>query len=186
MRVNLIEAATDTMDVLKTMMADEDFLALFDRVVSAIHLTLYHRRKIFICGCGGSASQASHFAAELMGWYGDRHRGPKACIALTTDTSLLTAISNDDDFDAVFARQIEALGSDFDLLICLSTSGDSEVVVRAQKAAQASGLQVISLTGERVGRLSGDVVLRVPASSTPRIQEIHMILLHAIAASVAP
>lgn len=137
--------------------------------------------KILVFGNGGSASDAQHFAAELVGRF-MRERRALASIALTTDTSILTALANDYAFDRVFARQVEALGRPGDVALGISTSGQSANVLAAFAAARALGLSVVALTGRdggEVGR-AADIHINVPSPSTARVQEVHRTLLHAI------
>ncbi len=139
------------------------------------------RGKVLAFGNGGSAADAQHFAAELVGRY-LRERRALPAIALTVDTSILTAVANDYGFDRVFARQIEALGAPGDVAFGISTSGGSPNVVAALKAARAHGLTTIALTGGDggpVGR-AADIHINVPDRATPRVQEVHRTLLHVI------
>jgi len=136
-------------------------------------------KKILICGNGGSAADAQHIAAELVGYYETRRRAWPA-IALTTDTSALTAVSNDLGFEHVFARQVAGLAQPGDVLIAITTSGKSKNVLRAVEQAKESGCKIIALVGasaETLGSLS-DVVVTVPASRTSRIQEAHITIGH--------
>jgi D-sedoheptulose 7-phosphate isomerase len=135
--------------------------------------------RILICGNGGSAADAQHFAAELSGRY-VKERRALAGIALTVDTSALTAIGNDYGFDQVFARQVEALGRPGDLLVGISTSGNSPNVLLAVAAAKALGMRTLALVGRDGGRLKllADDALVVPCAVTARIQEIHMMTYH--------
>ncbi len=135
--------------------------------------------KILFCGNGGSAADAQHLAAELMGRY-LKDRAPLPALALTVDTSALTAIANDYAFDEVFARQLHGIGRAGDLLVGLSTSGNSGNVLRAVETAKAMGIFTIGLTGEAGGRLVGlvDVAIRVPATRTNSIQEMHIVVGH--------
>ena len=139
--------------------------------------------KILLFGNGGSAAEAQHFAAELVN--GMRHRGrpPIPAVALTTDTSSLTAIGNDRGFALVFARQVEALGRPGDVAIALTASGTSPNVVEALKTARAKSLVTVGLTGEGGGEIGplADHLLDVPSRSTPRIQEAHLFILHILA-----
>jgi D-sedoheptulose 7-phosphate isomerase len=133
--------------------------------------------KILLCGNGGSAADAQHLAAEFVSTLTlDNRRPAIPAIALTTDTSILTAIANDFGFDGVFARQVEALGRTGDVLIGISTSGGSADVVRAFEQAEAQGLRRIALTGEGGGVLAAmaDVAVRVPSGETSHIQECHI------------
>lgn len=136
--------------------------------------------RIFVCGNGGSAADAQHFAAELVGRF-ERERRGVAAHALTTDTSLLTALANDHGYDAVFERQVTALGARGDVLVAISTSGESESVVRAVEAAQRLGMASIVLVGRGGGRLArvpGVIVVCVPSDRTCRIQEVHTMVVH--------
>lgn len=142
-------------------------------------------RRIYICGDGGSAAEAQHFAAELVGRFlVDRPALP--CIALTADTSVLTAIANDYDFEQVFERQAEALLAEGDVLLVLSTSGLSVNVLKAAALARRRGVKVVGLTGATGGQLKElcDVCLAVPAETSPRVQEGHLVLLHVLATLV--
>ncbi len=135
--------------------------------------------KILVCGNGGSAADAQHFAAELTGRY-VRERRALAAIALTTDTSSLTALGNDYSFDRIFARQVEALGRPGDLLVGISTSGNSANVIAAVESAHALGLRTVGLLGKDGGRLKAlvDDPLVVPSTVTARIQEVHLMVYH--------
>lgn len=135
--------------------------------------------RILVCGNGGSAADAQHLAAELSGRY-VKERRALAGIALTTDTSALTAIGNDYGFDQVFSRQVEALGRPGDLLIGISTSGNSPNVIRAVASARDLGLRTLGLLGRDGGRLAGlmDEALVVPSTVTARIQEVHQMVYH--------
>ena len=140
--------------------------------------------KILSCGNGGSAGDAQHFSSEMLNRFEQERRGLPA-IALTTDTSTLTSIANDYSYERVFSRQVEALGRNGDVLLAISTSGNSTNVNRAIEAAHACGMQVIALSGKAGGSMkealqAGDVELRVPADSTARIQETHLLLIHCI------
>ena len=141
-------------------------------------------RKIMACGNGGSAADAQHLAAELVGRF-ERERPELAAIALTTDSSILTAVANDYGYDEVFARQVRALGQTGDVLLAISTSGDSPNVLAAARAAQSRSMPVIALTGKGGGKLgalmgAGDVHLCVPHERTMRIQEVHLLIVHCL------
>ena len=137
--------------------------------------------KVLVCGNGGSASDAQHFAAELVGRF-ERERRALASIALTTDTSILTALANDYSYTRVFARQVEAIGRRGDVLIGISTSGGSANVLEAFAVAKAAGLTTVALTGRDGGAVgaSADIHINVPSPSTARAQEVHRTLLHAV------
>ena len=146
--------------------------------------TLANDGKFLICGNGGSAADAQHFAAEMTGRF-EKERMELAAIALTTDTSALTAIGNDYGFDHIFSKQVRALGRKGDVLVGISTSGNSGNVIEAIKAAHENGMHVIALTGRDGGKIAhllkeGDVLLNVPYPRTARIQEVHILLIHAI------
>jgi D-sedoheptulose 7-phosphate isomerase len=133
--------------------------------------------KILLCGNGGSAGDAQHLATEFVSTLTvDRRRDAIPAIALTTDSSLLTAIANDFGFDGVFARQVEALGREGDVLVGISTSGNSENVVQAFERARATGIRTIALTGESGGKLGAlaDIEINVPSSETSHVQEAHI------------
>jgi D-sedoheptulose 7-phosphate isomerase len=140
---------------------------------------------ILVCGNGGSAADAQHFAAELVCRV-RRDRRAVPSIALTTDTSTLTAIGNDLGFDRLFARQIEALAREGDVLLAISTSGESINVLEAAKTAREQGCRVVALTGEGGGKLAehADLLLAVPSAVVSRIQEIHALCIHVLAESV--
>lgn len=144
-----------------------------------IGTALRAERKLLICGNGGSAADAQHLAAELTGRFETERRGYPA-IALTTDSSALTAIGNDYGFDRVFSRQVEALAQPGDLLLVISTSGNSANLVSATKAAQARDVRVIGLLGRDGGALGRcvDLPLVVDVPRTARIQEAHLVILH--------
>lgn len=140
--------------------------------------------KILSCGNGGSAGDAQHFSSELINRF-ERERRALPAIALTTESSTLTAIANDYDYDRLFVRQIEALGARGDILLAISTSGNSENVCRAVTAAQDQGMIVVAFTGKNGGRLAGllndtDCELRAAADSTARIQEMHLLFIHCL------
>jgi phosphoheptose isomerase len=138
--------------------------------------------KVLLCGNGGSAADAQHFATELVGRFKDDRRRALPAIALNSDTTMLTAWSNDFTFEGVFARQVEALGSPGDVLIAISTSGESTNVLRALEEARSRGLRSIALLGRDGGaaRRLADVSLVVPSRDTQHIQEVHIVLIHLI------
>jgi D-sedoheptulose 7-phosphate isomerase len=155
-------------------------------VRAAEHLVhcLKHEGKVLACGNGGSAADAQHFSAELLNRF-EMERPGLPAIALTTDTSALTSIANDYAFAAVFAKQVQALGRRGDILLAISTSGNSPNVVAAVQAAQACGMQTIALNGRDGGQIAGmlkqdDVEVRVNSLSTARIQEVHILIIHCL------
>jgi D-sedoheptulose 7-phosphate isomerase len=154
------------------------------RAGEALAQALKGGRKVLACGNGGSAADSQHFAAEMVGRF-ERERPGLPGIALTTDTSALTAIANDYDFDRVFSKQVEALGQAGDFLLAISTSGNSSNVVEAIKAAHAKGLVVIALTGRDGGAMGKmlrpqDFHLNVAHPRTMRVQEIHLLAIHCL------
>ena len=169
-----------------------DAIALHERVraagletaaaaAAAITASLRQDGKVLVFGNGGSAADAQHMAAELVGRFARERRG-YAAIALTTDASVVTSLSNDYGYDRVFERQIEALGRPGDVAIGITTSGGSVNVVRALEAARGRKLTTIALTGRDGGAAgrTADLHINVPSDSTPRVQEVHMTLLHII------
>ena len=140
--------------------------------------------KIMACGNGGSAADSQHFAAELVNRF-EKERPPLAAIALTTDTSTLTSIANDYRYEDVFAKQLRALGRAGDVLLAISTSGNSPNVIAAIHAAHALGVAVVALTGKSGGKIAAllgpeDIHLCVPAERTARIQEVHLLTIHCL------
>jgi len=134
--------------------------------------------KILWCGNGGSAADAQHLATELMGGMSDHDRMPIPSIALTTDSSFITAWSNDTDYDSIFSRQVQGLGEEGDVLVGISTSGNSENVINALKQAKYKNLKTIAFTGKTGGSLDGiaDITIKVPSDNTQRIQESHIMI----------
>jgi D-sedoheptulose 7-phosphate isomerase len=140
--------------------------------------------KILACGNGGSAADSQHFAAELLNRF-EMERPGLAAMALTTDTSTLTSIANDYDFEQIFSKQVRALGHKNDLLLAISTSGNSKNVLAAVAAAHENGMGVVALTGRNGGKMTeilqaSDIHVCVPAQSTARIQEVHLLTLHCL------
>ncbi len=140
--------------------------------------------KVLACGNGGSAADAQHFAAEFVGRY-ERERPELGAIALTTDSSIITAIANDYDFTVIFSKQVRALGAAGDVLLAISTSGNSANIIAAIEAAHARDMTVVALTGKGGGKIGAmlretDVHICVPHDRTARIQEVHLLTLHCI------
>ncbi len=140
--------------------------------------------KVMACGNGGSAADSQHFAAELLNRF-EKERPPLAAIALTTDTSTLTSIANDYRYEDVFAKQVQALGRNGDVLLAISTSGNSPNVIEAIHVAHARGIAVVALTGRQGGKIAAllgpdDIHLCVPAERTARIQETHLLVIHCL------
>lgn len=174
-----------TARLLDAMAADAALCAATAQATETCIAALRAGRKLLFCGNGGSAADAQHWAGELVSRFNYDRPGLPA-IALTTDSSILTAIGNDYGYDRVFARQVEALGVAGDVLVAISTSGNSPNVVAAIEAARARGIATIGFTGQGGGSMATlcDVCIRIPSASTPRIQEGHEVLGHALCAMV--
>jgi D-sedoheptulose 7-phosphate isomerase len=161
--------------------------ALAPEIDKAAHLmaqSLLNDGKLLSCGNGGSAADAQHFSGELLGRF-ERERPGLPAIALTTDSSTITAIANDYQYADIFAKQVSALGQSGDVLLAFSTSGNSENVLRAIAAAHSRGLKVVALTGRDGGAIARslnpeDIEVRVPADRTCRIQEVHLLVIHCL------
>ncbi len=174
-----------TLENFQRMAADAALAAQIEQAVALCVDALKAGRKILFAGNGGSAADAQHWAGELVSrFYYDRPGLP--AIALTTDTSILTAIGNDYGYDYTFARQIEALGQQGDVFVAISTSGRSKNIMRALEACEAKGVRVIGFTGEHGGDMKDrcDICFRVPSSETPRIQEGHEFIGHLLCALI--
>lgn len=170
-----IKAKQESSEVLK---------AQITKAIEAMASSLKSGNKILSCGNGGSAADAQHFSAELVCRF-ERERPALAAIALTVDTSALTAISNDYHYDEIFARQIDALAKPNDVLLAISTSGFSPSIVRAIEQAHIQKMTVVALTGRDGGQVAkilnnNDIEIRVPSESTARIQEVHLLTIHCL------
>lgn len=177
----IIEHLQASIDVKTSILEDESLLALIEQVATAIINAYQCGKKVLICGNGGSAADAQHIAAEFVGkFYKERRSLP--ALALHANTSVLTAIGNDYGYETVFARQIEAYGAVGDVLIGISTSGNSPNVIQAVEKAKEIGVLTVAMTGGKDSKLSeeADICLRVPSTDTPRIQEAHITLGHII------
>lgn len=170
---------------IETKLAAVDALATpIDAAASAMIDCLRGGGKILSCGNGGSAGDAQHFSSEMLNRF-DRDREGFAAVALTTDASTVTAIANDYDYTEVFAKQVRALGRKGDVLLAISTSGNSPNVSKAVAAAHERHMRVVALSGRDGGAmagalLDGDIELRVPSDVTARIQEVHLLCIHAL------
>lgn len=174
----IAERFTDHLDVFGKTMEQMDVIQLMaERCKEALKAG----NKVLFCGNGGSAADAQHLAAELIGRF-QKERRSLASIALTTDTSILTAVANDYGYDEVFARQVKGLGRSGDVLIGISTSGNSANVVKAALKARDTGMHTIAFTGEGGGKLKDicDITFAVPSKVTARIQEMHIMVGHII------
>jgi D-sedoheptulose 7-phosphate isomerase len=169
----------ESLEVKRALLEDKELLSLIAVVSEQFVSALTRGRKILLFGNGGSAADAQHIAAELVGRF-QTERAPLPALALTVNTSALTAIGNDYGYENVFARQVDALGGEGDIAVGISTSGKSPNVLKALGTAKAKGLVTIALTG-RDGRMLKEVArycICVPADSTPRIQEAHILIGH--------
>ncbi|MBJ18149.1 MAG: phosphoheptose isomerase [Deltaproteobacteria bacterium] len=176
---------SEAIEILEACLGDAALLEAMERTVDLVTDTLDRGGRILVCGNGGSMSDAMHFAEELSGRFRERRRALPA-LALS-DPAVLTCIANDFGFEEVFARQVEAHGRAGDLLLVLSTSGDSKNVLRAVQVARERGLKTVGMTGRDSGALSGqaDVTVLVPrAKQSDRIQEVHLVLLHGLIESI--
>ena len=161
--------------------------AIAESIVAAGHVmsdALLADGKILSCGNGGSAADAQHFSSELLNRF-EMERPGLPAMALTTDASTVTSISNDYSYEEIFSKQVRALGKPGDVLLGISTSGNSENVIRAIDAAHERGMKVVAFSGRDGGRMAdmfaeGDVEIRVPATRTARIQEVHLLVIHCL------
>lgn len=166
---------------LQNLLANEARLKSIEDVAQLIINTIKSGNKLMICGNGGSAADAQHMAGEFVCMF-YKARNPLPAIALTTDTSVITAISNDYAYGQVFARQVMAIGKTGDILLGISTSGSSKNILEAFKVAQEMDIKTILLTGKEekdIARIS-DILIKTPSSDTPRIQEMHLLIEHVI------
>ncbi len=163
--------------VIEQLLIDE--ISIIEECAELIYKTFADGKKVLVCGNGGSAADAQHIAAEFVGRY-ETERKALPVIALTTDTSAITALGNDYGFERIFSRQIEALGEKKDLLIAISTSGNSSNVNAAVMSARQIGCKTIGLTGSTGKKLASlcDIGILVPAKRTARIQEAHIVIGH--------
>ena len=162
----------------------EELIIPIKHAANCISDSLLNEGKILSCGNGGSAGDAQHFSAELLNRFEIERPGLPA-VALTTDSSTLTAIANDYEYDQIFSKQILALGTNRDVLLAISTSGNSSNIVKAVQAAHERNMIVLSLTGNKGGKLAkllkgDDIEIRVPSDRTARIQEIHLLVIHCL------
>ncbi len=171
-----------SIDTKQALINDTKRLEGLLAVAEVASTTIKAGHKIMLCGNGGSAADSQHIAAELIGRF-EKERRSMAAIALTTDTSALTAIGNDYGYDQVFARQVEGLGQSGDLLIGISTSGNSKNVVKAMEVAQSKGIRTVALVGDKpegAMQAIADYVLAAPSTNTARIQECHILIMHTL------
>ena len=181
MKALITGTITQTIFNLQMLLSNDTTLEKIEDVAQTIISAIKFGNKLLICGNGGSAADAQHMAGEFVcRFYKDRE--PLPAIALTTDTSVITAISNDYAYDQIFARQVKALGKKGDILFGISTSGASKNILEAFKVAREMGIKTILLTGKEeksIGPYS-DIIIKTPSSDTPRIQEMHLLIEHII------
>lgn len=178
----LIQSSIEsTRGTIGDVLADGALLAALEQAGALCVAALKAGHKILLAGNGGSAADCQHIAAELVGRLNYDRPGLSA-VALTTDTSALTAIGNDYGYERVFSRQVEALGQKGDVLMAFSTSGNSANILAALEAAKKRGMPTIGLSGKTGGKMAGtcDVILRIPSTHTPNIQECHIMFGHII------
>ena len=182
-RGRIIEDLKGSRDLLTDTLADEGLVAVVGNATQRVIEALRAGHKILIAGNGGSAADAQHIAGELVGRF-NFDRAPLPALALTTDSSILTAIGNDYGYEQIFARQVQALGRAGDVLLCISTSGRSQNILAALQAARKGGLVTIGLTGGSSGDMDDlcDFLIRVPSIRTPFIQQVHITIAHIICA----
>ncbi len=164
---------------------DMAFASTVTKAGDALIAALKNGKTVLVAGNGGSAAEAQHLAAEIVGRYKKERRGLPS-IALTTDTSILTAVANDYSYDNIFSRQVEALGRAGDVLVLLSTSGNSENLIRAAAQAKKQSVVTIGLLGKGGGAMANviDIPVIVPSDDTPRIQEVQLLIAHALSERV--
>lgn len=171
----------ESIDVKQRLLSDPQLLAQIDSAVVAIVEMYRNGGKLYLCGNGGSAADAQHIAAELTGRF-YKNRKALSAEAMHANGSYITAVANDYSFDDIYSRMVEGFCTSNDVLIGLSTSGNSPNIVAAFRAAQQKGMLTIALTGEKGGELKAfsDILINVPSTCTPRIQEVHILIGHII------
>jgi len=175
------KAISESVSVKEKILNDDTIIKTIENIVNTCVSTYKNDGKVLFCGNGGSAADAQHLAAELSGrFYYDRP--PLNSEALHVNTSYLTAVGNDYGYDMVFSRMLKGIGRKGDVLIGLSTSGNSKNVIKAFEQAKESGITTVALTGEGGGKMAdiADLVIKVPSNDTPRIQEAHILIGHII------
>jgi D-sedoheptulose 7-phosphate isomerase len=176
-----LDQISQTINLLEVMRLDSNIVSIMDDVSDVCVNCLRNGGKILLAGNGGSAADAQHIAGEIVSRFAF-DRPALAAVALTTDTSIMTAISNDYGYEKLFQRQIQAIGNRGDIFISYSTSGNSQNIIAALHEAKTKGLICVGLTGNRQGAMNElcDYLFAVPASSTPKIQEGHLVIGHAL------
>jgi D-sedoheptulose 7-phosphate isomerase len=179
--MRIIESIKQSIEVKQAILSSTHLLSEIRKVAVACISAYSRGNKVLLCGNGGSAADAQHIAAELSGrFYYDRP--PLSAEALHTNSSFVTAVANDYSYEDIYSRAVQASGKKGDVLIGISTSGNSENVIRAMKTARGMGLQTIGFTGETGGKMMdvSDYLITVPSTDTPRIQEAHILIGHII------
>lgn len=181
MKEKIIKLLNESLSVKQKYVNDIQQIDILVNVINEIINAYKNGKKILCCGNGGSAADAQHMVAELVGRYKKERAGLKA-IALTTNSSTITALANDYSFDIIFSRQIETFAEKGDIVFCISTSGNSPNVIKAAEVAKKIGCVTVGLTGGSGGKLKDvvDYCIRVPSDDTPRIQELHITVIHII------
>lgn len=179
MREYILQNMQESLDAKAKLLQDERLMALIEKVAETCIDAYEKGNKILVCGNGGSASDAQHMTGELVGRYKIERAGIPA-ISLNANTAVMTALGNDYDYDSIFAKQVKALGVEGDVFFAISTSGNSKNAVLACKQAKKQGIITVALTGESGGKLKemADFTLNVPSANTPRIQEMHILIIH--------
>lgn len=179
MNTHIAETIQKSIDVKQKILADNNFIERIHEAAEAMVASLKNGGKIHFCGNGGSAADAQHLAAELSGrFYLDRE--PLNAEALHCNTSFITSVGNDYGFEDIYARMLKSAGKKGDVLVAISTSGNSENILRTCKVAKEMGIRIIAFTGETGGKIKeySEILLNVPSTDTPRIQEAHIMIGH--------
>ena len=179
--MNIKEIIQESAQVKMAMASDKNFIQLMEKAIETITGCYRNKGAVYFCGNGGSAADAQHIAAELSGrFYYDRP--PLAAEALHVNTSYITAVANDYSYDEIYARMIKGIGHQGDVLVGISTSGNSKNVIRAFEEAQSLGMTTIAFTGATGGKMKdvADMLFNVPSTDTPRIQEAHILIGHTL------
>jgi len=186
--MNLRDSIQEATRLNEEILANDMFLAACERGKEIIAKALLSGNKVLVAGNGGSAADAQHFAAEFVATFKKEKRNGYPVLALTTDTSFLTAWTNDFGYEDVFARQVQTWGKEGDVFVGISTSGNSENILRAMKEAKKSGIQTVGLLGGDGGAIKEacDAAIIVSSKTTARIQEVHMLVLHAWCEEITP
>ncbi len=179
--MNITQSIQQSIFLKQELLENQNFLDKIEQSIALMVDSLRQNGKIHFCGNGGSAADAQHLAAELSGRF-YFNRPPLNAEALHCNTSYLTAVANDFGYDQIFARLLEASAHSGDVLVAFSTSGNSDNIIKAINVAQQKGIKVIAFTGETGGKMASiaDILLNVPSTDTPRIQEIHILIGHII------